>query len=377
MPGFLARTWKMPARLVHGVVRVARRARNALRYVARGDFKGLRERVDELRLDRAMQNRSPANAPRHWVVLATPHTLFIAHLVAGRLRWHGWQAEILTKEPPRFVHDMYVVICPQMFGRLPPGERRIAFQMEQSVSSRWFTAGYLHTLEGSLAVLEYSLKNIEFLDGRGICYPQVYYLPIGANRDYMAHICATPPEKKWDLLFYGDAKSSPRRQKMLATLQKHFKVRVCSEVFGEEMAREIVQARAVINLHYYENALLELPRIQECLSLGVPLVSEASGDRMEYPEILEAVTFFAEGDEQDMLRAVQAALGEGGRAGAVARAVEKSSLRFDFMFDRFLTAMNFLPPAKLIDDNLPLPGDAARIVLSLPETIARRRIYEA
>ena len=164
---------------------------------------------------------------------------------------------------------------------------------------------------------------------------------------------------------------------MLATLQKHFKVRVCSEVFGEEMAREIVQARAVINLHYYENALLELPRIQECLSLGVPLVSEASGDRMEYPEILEAVTFFAEGDEQDMLRAVQAALGEGGRAGAVARAVEKSSLRFDFMFDRFLTAMNFLPPAKLIDDNLPLPGDAARIVLSLPETIARRRIYEA
>ncbi|KVS27360.1 methyltransferase type 11 [Burkholderia cepacia] len=272
---------------------------------------------------------------------------------------------------------MYVVVCPQMFKRLPPGERRIAFQMEQSVSSRWFTDDYLRILEGSLAVLEYSLKNIEFLDSKGIKYPHVHYLPVGASRDYQADIVAESLEKKWDLLFYGDAKSSPRRRQMLETLQKHFNVRICSEVFGDDVAREIRQARVVVNIHYYENALLEMPRIQECLSLGVPLVSESSSDQAEYPEIFEAVTFFDEGDEQDMLRAVQAALDRSYDAEAIARAVDNGSVRFSFMFDRFLTAMNFLPPTKLLDDGLPLPDGATRVVLSLPETIARRRIYEA
>ncbi|HGO6126764.1 methyltransferase domain-containing protein [Burkholderia cepacia] len=380
---YASRSWRItrPLRMLTAPLyrfkRVASRARNALRYVARGDFRGLQQRLDAVRMDRAIESHLNSGPPQTWGVMTTRHTLFIAHLIADRLRKHGWQVDIMTEAPPRFVHDMYVVVCPQMFKRLPPGERRIAFQMEQSVSSRWFTDDYLRILEGSLAVLEYSLKNIEFLDSKGIKYPHVHYLPVGASRDYQADIVAESLEKKWDLLFYGDAKSSPRRRQMLETLQKHFNVRICSEVFGDDVAREIRQARVVVNIHYYENALLEMPRIQECLSLGVPLVSESSSDQAEYPEIFEAVTFFDEGDEQDMLRAVQAALDRSYDAEAIARAVDNGSVRFSFMFDRFLTAMNFLPPTKLLDDGLPLPDGATRVVLSLPETIARRRIYEA
>lgn len=373
----ITRPLRMLTAPLYRFARTASRARNALRYVARGDFRGLQQRLDALRMDRALESHLHSGPPRTWGVMATRHTLFIAHLVAGRLRKQGWQVEIMAEAPPRFVHDMYVVVCPQMFKRLPPGERRIAFQMEQSVSSRWFTDDYLRTLEGSLAVLEYSLKNIEFLDSKGIKYPHVHYMPVGSSRDYMADAVAQPVEKKWDVLFYGDAKSSPRRRQMLETLQKHFDVRICSEVFGEDMAQAIRQARVVVNIHYYENALLEMPRIQECLSLGVPLVSESSSDQADYPEIFDAVTFFEEGDEQDMLRAVQAALDRSYDSEAIERAIEKGSVRFGFMFDRFLTAMNFLSPTKLMEDGLPLPASSTRVALSLPETIARRRIYEA
>jgi hypothetical protein len=266
-----------------------------------------------------------------------------------------------------------------MFRRLPPGKRRIAFQMEQSISPRWFSGSYLRTLKGSLAVIDYSLKNIEFLAGKGISYPQVHYLPIGSSHDYMTEVTAQPIQKKWDLLFYGDTKHSARRRHMLEVLQKNFNVRICSEVFGENIAREILQAQAVINIHYYENALLEMPRIQECLSLGVPVISESSADQGDYPEILDAVTFFEAGNEQDMLRAVRAVLQAEGSAKArvIERAVAKSSLRFGFMFDRFLTALNFLAPTQLVDADLPLPDQVTRIALSLPETIVRRRIYQA
>ena len=164
---------------------------------------------------------------------------------------------------------------------------------------------------------------------------------------------------------------------MIATLHQHFKVRICSEIFGSDMIEEICRARVVINLHYYENALLEMPRIQECLSLGVPVVSEAAQDQDDYPELSSAVTFFEQGNEQAMVDAIRRALKQPVESGVVARAAARGSERFAFMFDRFLVGMGLLPSSKFENDDLPLPHDISRIALSLPETIARRRIFEA
>jgi len=353
----------------------ARRARNALGYVARGDFAGLRNRLQARRTDQALRNFSPAEPPRRWGVMATEHTLFIGHLVASRLRAHGWEADVMTGAPSGFPHEMYVVICPQMFKNLPPGEKRIAYQMEQSVSSRWFTPSYLQMLESSLAVLEYALVNVEFLADKGVAYPHVHYMPVGSDAGYMSHLPA--PEKVYDVLFYGDPNSSPRRRAMLDTLRKHFDVHVCSEVFGQAMIEEIRRARVVINLHYYENALLEMPRVQECLSLGVPLVSESAQDQDDYQSLKGAVLFFEQGNEQAMIDTVRNALSQGVAPCVVTEAAALGAKRFGFMFDRFLVAMNFLSATRIADVGLPLPGDASRIALSMPETIARRRIFEA
>ncbi|OFJ50222.1 hypothetical protein BA896_012355 [Janthinobacterium lividum] len=269
---------------------------------------------------------------------------------------------------------MYVVICPQMFKQLPPGERRIVYQMEQSVSSRWFTADYFYTLENSVAVLEYALVNIEFLAKHNVAYPHVYYLPVGADPAYAP--VSESIEKTCDVLFYGDANSSARRRDMLATLSQHFDVRVCSEVFGKDMNAAIRSARVVINLHYYENALLEMPRVQECLSLGVPLVSEATQDQQDYPELAGAVTFFEQGDIDAMLLAVRDALEHPIRPEVVQRSATLSAQRFTYMLDRFLVGMNLLDASVLTDVTLPIPIASTRIALSMPETIARRRIFE-
>lgn len=352
-----------------------RRARAAFRYVARGDFKGLYNRLRSIQIEQAMQNFTVTGPPKRWGIMATPHTLFIAHLIAARLRLHGWEVDILTTAPSGFPHDMYIVICSQMFKKLPPGERRIAYQMEQSVSSRWFTDNYISTLNSSLAVLEYALVNLEFLANKQVVYPHVYYLPVGADPDYMDHVPST--DKNCDVLFYGDSSSSPHRRKMLDALQKNFNVHISPELFGLDMINQIRRARIVINLHYYENALLEMPRIQECLSLGIPVVSETSQDLADYPEISEAVIFFEQGNVQAMLDAVRNALAQPIAPEIVRKAAVRSSERFVFMFDRFLVAMGFLSIDKLADSKLPLPSDASRIALSMPETIFRRRVYEA
>ena len=368
------------------IATVMRQARNVARYVVRGDFDGLTKQI-RLRKQISLARKQQAAAAtiqhatttsleqKRWGIMTTQHTLFIAHLIADHLRGHGWQVDIYTVVPKEFNHDWYIVICPQMFTKLPPGEKRIAYQLEQSVSSRWFTTDYFKTLENSLAVLEYSLVNIEYMTSKGVAYPLVHYLPVGALANYGDTVRAS--NKTYDILFYGDSKSSLRRREMLNALkQQHYNVRVVDEVFGLGMMETIKQARLVINLHYYENALLEMPRIQECLSLGVPVVTESAQDQEDYPELAGGVLFFEQGSISAMLNAVKTALEDPVPTVLIEESVAQSEQRFAFMLDRFLVAMGYLPASHVSHMSLPVPNAADRIALSLPETIVRRRIFE-
>lgn len=359
---------------VSGLAVFIRRIGRALGYIVRGDFKGLRDRMAFLRRESAIAGPKAFGGQASeicWGILSPGHTLFVAHLLAEHLSAHGWRAEIFSELPESAVHDLYIVICPQVFKQLPAGEKRVVLQMEQSVSSRWFTRKYFETLKTSLAVLEYSLANMEFLQENGVVYPHVYYLPIGCSKTYGADMPTAP--KKYDVLFYGDSLSSPRRVSMLNAVRQKFSVHVVNDLFGSNMMQTIKSARLVLNIHYYENALLEMPRIQECLSLGVPVVSESSADQADYPELGDAVIFFETGSIEAMVAAIEQALTR--HDAKLQQAVSESQRRFAFMLDRFLVAMRILPVTHVESMRLPLSGGASTFGLSLPETIDRRKTY--
>jgi ubiquinone/menaquinone biosynthesis C-methylase UbiE len=312
-----------------------------------------------------------------WGIVTPKHTLFIAKLVESGLKRHGYASAVFTDTAGlEFDLDMYVVICPQVFKNLPPGEKRICYQMEQSVSSRWFNKEYFDVLGNSFAVIEYALANMEFLAGNSIAFPHVHYLPVG-NLIECISSGLWRGEKECDVLFYGDSYSSPRRRLMLDELSKVFVVKVVNDLFGAEMASVIKKAKLVLNLHYYENALLEMPRIQECLSHGVPVVSESSFDQNEYPEIEGVVSFFEQSSIPGMIAAVESMLAKPPTEGQIRSAVQRSAARFDYMLDRLLVALGFLPSLH-VKQMIPViePG-AKRVALSMPETIARRREFEA
>ena len=200
---YSSRSWRITTplrKVMNGLNRIIvffKKIRGASRFVLRGDLNGLRDRLlaerkskQEIKLISTIKYNSTDKI--NWCIVATKHTLFVANLVAERLKYHGVNTIIQTKLPERYTHAMYLIICPQMFDNLPPGEKRIVFQMEQSVSSRWFSAEYLNILENSLAVLDYSLDNIAFLDTMGISYPQINYVPIGASKKYYSDAVVLP-----------------------------------------------------------------------------------------------------------------------------------------------------------------------------------------
>ncbi|KAB2682292.1 methyltransferase type 11 [Brucella pseudintermedia] len=353
-----------------------RQITNALRYLARGDISGLFKRVkwygreyNHVKLRRRLANGNGIV----WGILCTPHTLFIARAISERLANHGIESEIVTDSPKSFDHDFYIVLCPQMFKYLPPASKRVIFQLEQSVSSRWFTQKYMNVLTESLGVLEYSLTNIDFLAKNGLKYPNVHYLPIGAARDEDDEGNAT--QKKYDFVFYGDSLSSDRRRIFLERLKEKYSVKICNDLFGDEIYAIIKESKVVVNIHYYEGALLEMPRICECISLGVPVLSEGTSDQDEYPELEGAVKFFDEGSIDSMMaRASEMLNNVETISRALEGAVSVSAARFNFMFDRFLVAIGVVSADVILNRPIYVARKSDFFALSLPETIERRRI---
>lgn len=374
--GQLARDW--------GVVSFLKRSRNAFRYLARGDIRGFAMRVRTIHYEsaRSQQASHLANA-RTVGVMATQHTLFVAHILTRGLEEAGFDVAISTQPPQKFDRDVYIVVCPQMFKRLPPGEKRIAFQMEQSVSSRWFTPEYLAVLENSLAVFDYAQTNLEFLEQKGISYPHTFLVPIGGFSGYSAYLQAATaggelmePDAHCDVLFYGDV-NAPRRREMLAALRARFDVRVEGNLFGPALHRALAGARVVVNIHYYEGALLETTRIYECLSLGIPVVSEASVDMANHEHLASAVRFVPIGDANALIDAVQDTLSSAQASDreTLQQMMTQSDRHFRFMLFRALYALRMISHARwmALTAQMPLPGSI--LALSLPETPSRRSAF--
>ena len=309
-------------------------------------------------------------------ILTTKHTLYVAQLVKNSFEKVGIQSEIIFEMPESGYSDTWhIVICPQIFSPLP--SFYYAFQMEQSVSSQWFTAEYFERLNHAEAIFDYSLINIEYLQKNQIPFNKLYYVPIGlvANSD----IAQAPPSLEYDVVFYGDA-SCPRRRLFLEKLKEKFKVKELEEVFGKELTQELSKAKIIVNIHYYENALLETTRLYECLSLNKLVISEVGSDQEHHEELSEVIDFVAIDDVQKMMERIDFWLTHPDEYEAkIERITEQQQKpdQFQFYFYRFLLAQDIIDYEQfylLCADYVAPKNDFW--CLSLPESIDRRRDFD-
>lgn len=230
-------------------------------------------------------------------ILTPPHCIYIARLLKNCLAKHGMKSKIIGRQPKLgFDGTLHIVICPQIFKALPA--HYIAFQVEQSIHHRWFTPEYFSILKKAHAVFDYSEKNVAYLKQHGIDPEKLFHLPISYLDGFSAEF--QEEEKTHDILFYGDA-SNARRKRFLDAIKQHHHVTVVHGLYGDAVHREIKRAKIVINIHYYDDALLETTRIYESLSLGAMVISEEGIDQNEHSELSELVDFVAIDDTASMI----------------------------------------------------------------------------
>ncbi len=303
-------------------------------------------------------------------IIVTQHTIYIGRMLESALKILGFtNISLLTQEPESYEDKLHIVVCPQMYKKMPG--LYIAYQMEQSVSSRWFTKEYFSRLENSLAVLDYSFDNIKYLqEVGGLSYKQIFYLPV-SNLSGMK----LSPDRaiEYDIVFYGDPNNT-RRQQYLTELKKYFNVKVVSEVFGEALYQALSKARVVVNIHYYENALLETTRVFECLSLGLHVVSETSSDQEQHKNLANVVDFVPVGDIDAMVVAIKQRLKfPVSHTSELANDINCSA----HYLGRALLANGLISFEQLSRAAIPYNSNNSATALSLPETYQRFRHFKS
>jgi SAM-dependent methyltransferase len=133
---------------------------------------------------------------------------------------------------------------------------------------------YLTLLRGS-GVIEYEAANIAAYSNYPDDVPIIHfahapYLEAAARDHGVIPLEARPI----DLLFFGSM--NPRRREFMNRIESTG-LRVTTfdgPLYGAERDQFLMQAKAVVNCHFYETNRFEQARAFHCLSLGTPLVSE-------------------------------------------------------------------------------------------------------
>jgi hypothetical protein len=174
----------------------------------------------------------------------------------------------------------------------------IAIQLEQSgvPNTNWFTPLYFKLLNGAKQVWDYSMTNINNLK-QHITVPLVY-MPLL----YMKHLTAKERlnvKKDIDVLFIG--MMNDKRKAFIDKLCNNgIKVHVAKNynLWGNSRDMLVQRSKILLNVHYYENAILETARLSYALSLGECLVvSEPSADKLLDRDYAKFVEFVSTHDE--------------------------------------------------------------------------------
>ena len=156
---------------------------------------------------------------------------------------------------------------------------------------------YLNLLAHS-AVVDYDADNAPAYakDVDAVPVVPMLYAP------YLANASAMPlAQRPIDLLFIGSM--NPRRRALIDRIEAQG-VQVAmfdSALYGGERDHFITQAKAVLNMHFYDSSRFEQVRVSHCLSLGTPVMSERGAACRPHEAFEDCVWWFDERSLQRVL----------------------------------------------------------------------------
>lgn len=221
------------------------------------------------------------------VIIATKQTLFLSSILK---QWFStlYNAvsvfEELDEILPNHVYFFYCIFLIHKKWYPLLKNNYIIYQLEQHTNGN--LSQHYHGMEtclidlfyeNALMAFDYCQQNVDFLESYLSCSPakkpKLLEIPFVNN---FKTIITNQNSKPIDILFCGCINS--RRKQILSFLFKRYRVQVVTNKFFKELIPYFRNSKVLLNIHYYDNAILERVRINEGLYYGLQIVSELPCD---------------------------------------------------------------------------------------------------
>jgi hypothetical protein len=175
--------------------------------------------------------------------------------------------------------NLHIILFSQKVQQFP--KNYIIYQLEQKDISKWIDKKYEMSIYFSQKTWDYSYSNIYKFST--VLQKKITYLPIPLipyHYLFETNVVSNVSNDNVlnDILFYGTM--NEKRVKKLEYLNKKLflkckiKIKIVSNLFGKELFKEIKNSKIVLNIHFYENGILETNRMNEILSCDKIIISE-------------------------------------------------------------------------------------------------------
>lgn len=217
---------------------------------------------------------------KHLIFLSPNCLQYISSLFLKEFKKLGWTGSIenQTYDIKKNKNYYYFVYClfSISYKDLPKG-KYIIYQLEQHTNNE-LSIHYQHIKKDlkklylhSLLSFDYCSQNINVLKKTLKVEPRLLPVPFSLeenNWKYYSRI-----RKHYDIVFIGLING--RRRKILDFLNHFFTIAIPRRtIYGTELIKFVARGRILLNLHYYEDAILERVRLHEMIKIGIPIISE-------------------------------------------------------------------------------------------------------
>jgi hypothetical protein len=177
---------------------------------------------------------------------------------------------------------------------MPPAGKYVIYQLEQlndkgagNLRPNFaFNALFCRLIQDSLVAFDYTPINVGYYPDACKCKVRVLIPPINMTASASVnHVSVTLALERPDVLFYGSLNS--RRNiiigRLMNQLNAHgYSFRVVNGLFGQDLLDLVSRSKVVLNIHFYENSILESDRLHVALQFpNVHIVSERPTIRHE------------------------------------------------------------------------------------------------
>jgi hypothetical protein len=212
---------------------------------------------------------------------------YIAKIIKDELIDMGWSCSIILQDNiNKYIeknnphHYFLFFIATQITKNVAMYKRYILYQLEQNVNNKLsVNHNKLHEsnilkqmYDNAALLIDYCELNVKVTKQYYKNDFKIMNIPARNTTHTESYIESPKENYMYDIIFVGSM--NKRRENIIFKLKEKYKVLIVENVYGEELKQLCNQSNICLNIHYYENAILERVRLNEMMEYGIKIISE-------------------------------------------------------------------------------------------------------